>query len=121
MGVFANAILTRMAVARYIVHVTRVCRTRSASRLSRPGAGYPLSEGSGAKFEVSLGIATTASALRAELWVRISDARWRPAVRGKICVYGLCMGFGVHTALINLHPVSGSVEDGFKLCRMYRS
>ena len=54
-------------------------------------------------------------------WVRISDARWRPAVRGKVCVYGLCMGFGVHTALINLHPVSDSVEDGFELCRMYRS
>ena len=40
--------------------------------------------------------------------------RWRES----LCVYGLCMGFGVHTALINLHPVSGSVEDGFKLCRM---
>ena len=39
------------------IHVTRVCRTRSASRLSRPGAGYPRSEGSGAKFEVYLGIA----------------------------------------------------------------
>ena len=52
-------------------------------------------------------------------WVRISDARWRPAVGGKVCVYGLCMGFGVHTALINLHPLSGSIEDGFKLCRMY--
>ena len=39
-----------------------------------------------------------------------------------LCVYtGLCMGFGVHTALINLHPVSGSVEDGFELCRMYGS
>ena len=36
-------------------------------------------------------------------------------------VYGLCMGFGVYTALINLHPVSGSVEDGFELYRMYRS
>ena len=51
----------------YVVHVTRVCRTRSVSRLSRPGAGYPLSEGSGAKFEVYLGIATAASVLRAEL------------------------------------------------------
>ena len=40
---------------------------------------------------------------------------------GKVCVYGLCMGFGVHTALINLHSVSGSVEDGFELCRLYRS
>ena len=29
---------------------------------------------------------------------------------GKYC---LCMGFGVHTALIHLHPVSGSIEDGF--------
>ena len=38
---------------------------------------------------------------------------------GSLCIYGLCMGFGVHTALINLHPVSGSVEDGFELCRMY--
>ena len=28
-----------------------------------------------------------------------------------IILYGLCMGFGVHTALINFHPVSGSVED----------
>ena len=33
-------------------------------------------------------------------------------------VYGLCMVSGVHT---NLHPVSGSVEDGFELCRMYES
>ena len=49
--------------------------------------------------------------------------RWRPAVGGggEVCVYGLCMGFGVHTALINLHPVSGGVEDGFELCRMYES
>ena len=50
-----------------VVHVTRVCRTLSASRLSRPGAGYPRSEGSGAKFKVYLGIATAARALRAEL------------------------------------------------------
>ena len=35
--------------------------------LSRPGAGYPRSEGLGAKFEVYLGIATAARALRAEL------------------------------------------------------
>ena len=28
------------------------------------------------------------------------------------------MGFGVPTALINLHPVSGSIEDGFELCRL---
>ena len=36
-------------------------------------------------------------------------------------VYGLwCMGFGVHTALINLHPVSGSVEDGFKLSQHFQ-
>ena len=34
----------------------------------------------------------------------MSDARWRPAVRGKVYVYGLYMGFGVHTALISLHP-----------------
>ena len=40
---------------------------------------------------------------------------------GKVCVYGLCMGIGVHTALINLHPVSGSAEDGFELCWMYGS
>ena len=33
----------------------------------------------------------------------------------------LYMGFGVHTALINLHPVSGSVEDGFELCQTYGS
>ena len=39
------------------------CRTRSVSCLSRPGAGSPLSEGSGAKFEVYLGIATAARAL----------------------------------------------------------
>ena len=50
-----------------VVHVTRICRTRSASRLSRPGAGYPRSEGSGAKCEVYLGIATPSGALRAEL------------------------------------------------------
>ena len=53
--------------SQYVVHVTRVCRTRSASRLSRPGASYPRSEGSGAKFEVYLGIAAAARALRAEL------------------------------------------------------
>ena len=51
----------------YVVHVTRVCRTRSASHLSMPGAGYPQSEGSEATFEVYLGIATAARALRAEL------------------------------------------------------
>ena len=27
--------------SQYVVHVTLVCRTQSASRLSRPGAGYP--------------------------------------------------------------------------------
>ena len=31
--------------------------------IERPGAGYPLSEGSGAKFEVYLGTATAARAL----------------------------------------------------------
>ena len=40
------------------IRVMRVCRTRSGSRLSRPGAGYPRSEGSGAKFEIYLAIAT---------------------------------------------------------------
>ena len=25
---------------------------------------------------------------------------------GEVCVYSLCMGFGVHTALISLHPCS---------------
>ena len=35
--------------------------------IERPGAGYPRSEGSGAKFEVYLGRATVARALRAEL------------------------------------------------------
>ena len=49
--------------SQYVIRVTRVCRTRSVSRLSRPGAGYPRSEGSGAKFEVYLGIATAARAL----------------------------------------------------------
>ena len=53
---------TRIAVR--CTCIMRVCRTRSVSRLSRPGAGYPRSEGSGAKFE---GIATAARALRAEL------------------------------------------------------
>ena len=62
----AKATRTRIAV-RCIIHVTRVCRTRSASRLSRPGAGYPRSEGSGANFEVYLGIATAVRALRAVL------------------------------------------------------
>ena len=38
--------------SQYVVHVTFV-ETRSASRLSRPRAGYPRSEGSGAKFEVT--------------------------------------------------------------------
>ena len=37
--------------------------------IQRPGAGYPQSEGSGAKFEVSLGRATAVRALRAELEV----------------------------------------------------
>ena len=36
-------------------------------------------------------------------------------------MYGLCMGFGVHTALINLHPVFGSVEDGFELCTGHKA
>ena len=40
---------------------------------------------------------------------------------GKVFVYGLCMGFGVHSTLINLHPVSGSVADVFELCQMYGS
>ena len=44
--------------SQYVVHVTRACRTQSASRLTRPGAGYPRSEGSGV---------TAARALRAEL------------------------------------------------------
>ena len=37
--------------SQYVVHVTRVSRTRTASRLSRPGAGYSQFEGSGATFE----------------------------------------------------------------------
>ena len=53
--------------SQYVVHVTGVCRTRSTSRLSRPGGSYLRSEGSGATFEVYLGIATAAIALRAEL------------------------------------------------------
>ena len=52
--------------ARIAVRCTCDAR-RSASRLSRPGAGYPRSEGSGAKFEVYLGIAIAARALRADL------------------------------------------------------
>ena len=77
--------------SQYVVRVTHVCRTRNAGRLSRPGAGYPRSEGSGAKFEVYLGIATAARALRAELEdiqmqlrhhshrvsVEFLDAHWR--------------------------------------------
>ena len=35
--------------------------------MERPGAGYPRSESSGVKFEVYLGRATAARALRAEL------------------------------------------------------
>ena len=49
--------------SQYVVHVARVYRTRSASRLLIPGAGYPRSEGSGAKFYVYLGRATAARAL----------------------------------------------------------
>ena len=49
------------------VLIAKATLTRIASRLSRPGAGYPRSEGSGAKFEVYLGIATAARVLRAEL------------------------------------------------------
>ena len=30
-------------------------------------------------------------------------------------MYGLCMGFGVHTALLGLIQL-GSVTEGFKLC-----
>ena len=44
-----------------------VCRPQSASRLSRHRSGYLRSEGSGAKFEVYLGIATAVRVLRAEL------------------------------------------------------
>ena len=43
------------------MHEACVCRTRSASRLSRPRTGFPRSEGSGAKFEVYSGRATAAS------------------------------------------------------------
>ena len=35
-------------------------------------------------------------------------------------MYGLCMGFGVHTAL-NLHPVSGSVGDTVRAKKTSRS
>ena len=56
------------------MHEARVCRTRSASRLSRLRAGFPRSEGSGAKFEVYSGRATAARALGAEL----EDVRYGP-------------------------------------------
>ena len=62
-----GVLIAKATLTQYVVHVMCVCRTRSVSRLSRPGAGYPLSEGSGAKFEVYLGIATAARALSAEL------------------------------------------------------
>ena len=49
--------------SQYVVRVTRVCRTRSASHLSTPGAGYPQPESSEATFEVYLGIATASRAV----------------------------------------------------------
>ena len=55
------------------------------------------------------------------------DSRTHAAAGGlqwgdkSVCAACVCMGFGVHTALIKLHPVPGSVEDGFELCRMYES
>ena len=36
-------------------------------------------------------------------------------------MYGLCMGIDVHTALMNLHPVSGSVGDEFELCQGHKA
>ena len=43
----------------------------------------------------------------------VSGLRWEEKSVCTACVWGL--------VLINLHPVSGSVEDGFELCRMYGS
>ena len=53
--------------SQYVVHVTRVCRTRSASPLSRPGAGYSHLKAQELSLKSYLEIATPARALRAEL------------------------------------------------------
>ena len=47
--------------------------------------------------------------------VRSPEVAFVFLVGGNICVYGLCMGFGVHTALFGLIQ-SGSVTEGFKPC-----
>lgn len=50
------------------------------------------------------------------------DMRWLPAVGGKVCVYGLCIGFGMHTALQTFtHAVSTALTEGFQLCQIYWS
>ena len=59
--------------SQYVVHVARLSNSKLESfimlmdLIERPGAGYSRSEGSVAKFEVYLGRATAARALRAEL------------------------------------------------------
>ena len=62
-----GVLIAQVTLTQYVVHVACVCRTRSVSRLSRPGGGYPRSEGSRANFAVYLGRATAARALRPEL------------------------------------------------------
>ena len=85
--------------SQYVVDVTRVCRTRSASRLSRPGAGYPRSEGSGAKFVIYLGIATAARALRAELEDIQTQLRHHTLRSSLPLSGGRIIGLGLATAL----------------------
>ena len=69
MGVLiAQATLTWIAVL--CTRSIRLSKSKYESFMDfieRPGAGYSQSEGSGAKFEVYLGRATAARALRAEL------------------------------------------------------
>ena len=89
--------------SQYVVHVTR---TRSASRLLRPGAGYPRSEGSGAKFEVYLGIATAAREQNWKIYRRnsvttLSVSLWSslPLTGGRV------IGLGLASALKHMYTL----------------
>ena len=69
MGVLiAQATLRRIAI-RYTcsAHLSNSKHELFMDFIERPGAGYQRSEGSGAKFEMYLGRATAARALRVEL------------------------------------------------------
>ena len=69
MGVLiAQATLTRIAVrCTCSMRLSNPKRESFTDCIETPGAGYPQSDGLGAKFEVYLGRATATRALRAEL------------------------------------------------------